>query len=103
LGVARRSLVLAVDCFVLHGGLDYPGLFADFGGATDPGPARDEAIEAWEDRYFDVGLAFSAAAAAATVGWLLALGGPLLRVLVALYAAVSEQARFVVFSGGTFG
>ena len=72
--VALTYLVLAVGSFVLYGGADYPGLFADSPGALEGGPERDAAIEAWEDRYFEVGLPFAIAAALTTFAWLLALG-----------------------------
>jgi hypothetical protein len=46
LWLALTYLVLAVGSFVLYGGADYPGLFADSPGALEGGPERDAAIEA---------------------------------------------------------
>lgn len=59
---------------MVYGGADYPGLFADSPGALEVGSERDAAIEAWKDRYFEVGLPFAIVAAATTFAWLLALG-----------------------------
>jgi hypothetical protein len=66
-------LLIAVGALVLYGGADYPGLFADSPGAVEGGSERDAAIDAWRDRYFDVGLPFAIAAATTTVAWLIAL------------------------------
>jgi len=66
-------LLIAAGAFVLYGGADYPGVFADSPGAVEGGPVRDAAIEAWHDRYFRVGLPFAIAAAITTVAWMLAL------------------------------
>ena len=74
LWLALTYLVVAVGAFVLYGGADYPGLFADFPGALDGGPERDIAIDEWEDRYFEVGLPFAIAAVITTLAWLVAFG-----------------------------
>jgi hypothetical protein len=66
-------LLIAVGALVLYGGADHPGLFADSPGAVEGGPQRDAAIEAWRDRYFDVGLPFAIAAATTTLAWMIAL------------------------------
>jgi hypothetical protein len=96
--LALTYLVLAVGSFVLYGGADYPGLFADSPGALEAGPERDSAIEAWEDRYFEVGLPFAIAAAITFFAWLLALGQrwllltALAAAAVLALAALDEQA-----------
>lgn len=65
-------LLIAVGALVLYGGADYPGLFADSPGAVEGGRERDAAIEAWHDRYFDVGLPIAIAAASTTLAWMIA-------------------------------
>lgn len=102
LWLALTYLVLAVGSFVLYGGADYPGLFADSPGALEAGSERDAAIEAWEDRYFEVGLPFAIAAGITTFAWLLALGERwlLLTALVVAatlaLAALNEQAAVLL-------
>jgi hypothetical protein len=73
LWLGLTSLLIAAGAFVLYGGADYPGVFADSPGAVEGGPERDAAIEAWHDRYFAVGLPFAIAAATTTVAWMVAL------------------------------
>jgi hypothetical protein len=48
-------------------------VFADSPGAVEGGPERDAAIEAWHDRYLNVGLPFAIAAGSTTVAWMIAL------------------------------
>ena len=115
-------MILGIGTLVLYGGADYPGFFADSGpGATPaegPGPERFRAIETWRNRYVDVGLPFSIAAAAATFGWLLTLhrrrqspatrSRPLVWLhSTAVVLAVSWQVVFIVLStdvsAGTIG
>lgn len=73
LWLAFTFTLLAAGSLVLYGGADYPGLFADFPGSLDAGSERDAAIDAWSERYFEIGLPFTIAMGAATVFWVLAL------------------------------
>ena len=80
---------------MLYGAAEYPGLFADSPGAIEGGPQRDAAIDAWKDRYLQVGLPFAIAAALTTFAWLLALGERWL--LVTALAAAALLALVPVF------
>jgi hypothetical protein len=98
--LALTYLLVAVGAFVLYGGADYPGLFADSPGGLEGGPERDVAIEKWEDRYFDVGLPFAIAAAISTLGWLVAFGQRWL--LVTAVAAGAVLALVPLIKVGVF-
>jgi hypothetical protein len=72
LWLALTYLVLGIGTSIVYGGADYPGLLFDSGGTQD-GADRVLDIAAWRERYFHIGLPFTAAAAATTLGWLLTL------------------------------